>query len=158
MTSPVIEWRNPTSPFGVVTGIPMVGTGFAGAIPLGTSSAVVILRIYNNFANAGSVGDATNCVLAVYDGATNQGVAANPSTTGLYIKVQVVDYDSNTTGGDTFYFGLGGQTKHAVPVNSAVLWGAASNYFTVNIQAVIPTNATQGSVQWGLWLEYSSTS
>jgi len=157
MATPVIEWRNSTNPFAVITSVALAGTGLSGAIPVGTSSNVATVRVYNNFAAAGSIADATSCILAVYDDTSHQGVAINSPTTGLYIQVEVTDYNGVTTGADTNYFALGGQTKHAIPTNSGTIAGAAANYCTVNIKAVVPANAVQGAVSWGLWLEYSST-
>ena len=156
-TSPVVEWRAATTPFGTLSTLALTGSGSGNAIPMGTSSAQVSLRIYNNFAGATGVVDATNCVLAVYDDTTHQGTAVNPPSTSLYVQVQVLDYNGGTTGADTFYYAIGGQVKHALPVNSGTLGGGSSNYVTVSVQVVIPTNATQGSVSQGLWVEYNAT-
>ena len=158
MASPVIEWRASTTPFAVISSQAFTGSGFGGAIQVGTSSAVITVRVYNNFAAAGSIVDATNCTLAVYDDTIHQGQATTTPTTGHYVNVKVTDYNGVTTGADTLYFPIGGLTKHAVPVNSGTIAGAVANYITVNIQIVVPTSATQGSVSQGIWLEYSSTS
>lgn len=156
-TSPVIEWRDPVTPANVLSTLPLSGQGYAGSIPVGTSSSVATVRIYNNYVAASGVVDAYNCVLAVYDDAIHQGTAVTPPTTGLYLQVQVVDYNGVTTGGDTSFFALGGQTKHPIPVNGAVLSGTGANYLTVNVQAVVPSTATQGSITQGVWLEYSAS-
>ncbi|MFL5623978.1 MAG: hypothetical protein ACJ788_00090 [Ktedonobacteraceae bacterium] len=159
MASPVVEFRNPTTPFAVITSIGLTGTGFGGAIPVGSASSVFNFRIYNNFAAAGSIGDALMCALASYDDATHQGQGTTSAVIGRYLQVNITDYNGSTSGGDgSTYFPVGGQVKHTVPVNSATLAGAASNYITVNVKAVVPPNATQGSFNQGLWLEYSSTS
>lgn len=156
-TSPVVEFRTVASPNGVITGQAMSGAGFAGAIPAGTNSTIVSVRIYNNFAGAASIADATGCVLAVYDDAIHQGTAINLPSTGLYVQVQVQDYNGNTTGADSLYFAIGGQTKHALPTNSGTISGNGANYVTVNVQVVVPSNAAQGSVSQGLWIEYTAT-
>lgn len=156
-TSPVVEFRSATTPFGVVSGQAMSGAGFAGAIPAGTNSNLVTLRIYNNFAGAANIADATGCVLACYDDAIHQGTAINPPSLNLYVQVQVQDYNGNATGGDSAFFAIGGQTKHALPTNSGTISGTGANYITLNVQVVVPSNAAQGSVSQGLWLEYTAT-
>src|SRR4051812_14039328 len=107
-TSPVVEFRNPTTPFAVITSLPLVGTGFSGAIPAGTTSNFLTVRIYNNFAAAGSVADALNCVLTSYDDVTHQSQGTIVPVTGQYLHVQVMDYNGVTTGADTSTFGVGG--------------------------------------------------
>lgn len=154
---PVIEWRQVTSPNSVISSQAFSGSGYSGAIPAGTNSNVVQMRVYNNFSNAASIADATNAVLACYDDTVHQGLAQTTPTTSKYVQVEVVDYNGGTTGQDTTYYPIGGSTKHAVPVNSGTIGGASPNYVTVNIQIAVPSNATQGSVSQGLWLEYNST-
>jgi hypothetical protein len=156
-TSPVVEWRSSTTPFAVITSLAMTGSGYSGAIPLGTVSATATIRVYNNFAAAGGIADATNCILATYDDTTHQGLAISAPVTGLYLSVQVLDYNGTTTGADSVAYLIGGGTKHAVPVNSGTLSGSGSNYFTIVLEIAIPSTAAQGSLSQGLWLEYSST-
>lgn len=156
-TAPVIEWRQVASPNNTIASQAFSGTGFSGAIPAGTNSSSVQVRVYNNFANAASIADATNAVIACYDDTVHQGLATSVPTTGKYAQVQVVDYNGTTTNQDTVYFAIGGLTKHAVPVNNGTLGGASPNYITVNIQIAVPSNATQGAISQGLWLEYNST-
>ena len=156
-TSPVIEWRTAAAPNADLTSLALTGSGYNGAVPLGTASAATTVRLYNNFAAASGVADATNCVLAVYDDAVHQGTAITPPSTGLYVQVDVLDYNGATLGADTSYYALGGQVKHAVPVNSGTIAGSGSNYVTLSLQVVIPTGATQGSVSQGIWLEYNAT-
>lgn len=158
MASPVVEWRAATTPFGVVSSLALTGSGSLGAIPVGTQSNVVTIRVYNNFAGASSIADALNCVIAAYDDTVHQGTAINAPSTGLYLQVEVTDYNGVTTGGDTLYYAIGGTTKHPLPVNSGTLGGSSANYATVNVIAVIPATATQGAISQGLWIEYSSTS
>lgn len=157
-SSPVMEWRSAVSPNGTLSTQPLTGGGFNGAIPVGSTSTVLTVRLYNNFAGAANIADALSCVLAVYDDVVHQGTAVTTPATGQYIQVQVVDYNGNTNGADTQYYGIGGQVKHPIPVNGGTIGGAAANYCTINIQAVLPANATQGTISLGLWLEYSSTS
>src|SRR4029077_5136010 len=157
-SSPVIEWRSSVTPFGVVSTQALAGGGFGGAIPVGSTSNVVTMRLYNNFAAASSIADALSCVLALYDDVIHQGTAVSTPAVSQYIQVQVLDYNGGTTGGDTNYYGIGGQTKHPIPVNGGTLGGAVANYCTINIRAVLPSTSTQGSVSLGLWVEYSSTS
>ena len=156
-TSPVVEFRSNVTPFAVITSQAMSGSGFSGAIPAGTTSTAATIRIYNNFAAAAGIADATGCVLACYDDTTHQGVGVTTPTTGLYIQVQVTNYNGVTTGADTQFFGIGGQTKHPIPVNSGTISGTGANYVTINVQVVVPSNATQGAVSQGLWIEYSAT-
>lgn len=158
MASPVIEWRAATTPFAVLTSIALTGTGYQGAIPCGTTSTAVTVRIYNNFLGVGSIADALNCVLAVYDDTVHQGVGINPPTTGLYIQVQVTDYNGNNTGADAQYYAVGGQSKHPISVNAGTIGGAVTNYVSVNVKAVIPSGATQGPVSQGLWVEFNANS
>jgi hypothetical protein len=156
--SPVMEWRAAITPFAVITNQAFTGSGFAGAIPVGTNSGAVTIRLYNNFAAAASIADALNCTLACYDDTVHQGIAINPQTTGLYTQIQVLDYNGVTTGADALYYAIGGQTKHALPTNSGTVSGSGANYVEVSIRISIPANATQGSAGGGLWVEYSSTS
>lgn len=156
-TSPVIEWRTVASPNGIVTGIAFTGSGYNGAIPVGTASSMVTVRIYNNFTATAGVADATNCVLSCYDDTVHNGIAVQKATTALYMQVQVADYNGVTTNADSSFYAIGGQTKHAIPTNNGVIAGASANYLTINLQVVVPTGATQGSVSQGVWLEYNST-
>jgi hypothetical protein len=158
MASPVIEWRAVANPNGIVSTQGLTGGGFGGAIPVGTSSTIFTARLYNNFAAAAGIADALSCVLAVYDDTTHQGSAVTNVASQHYIQVEVIDYNGVTTNGDTVFYPIGGSTKHPIPVNGGTLGGAVANYCTVNIQAVIPSTASQGSVSVGLWCEYSSTS
>jgi len=153
---PVAEWRAGTTPFGVLSSLAFTGSGFNGAVPSGTNSNPQTVRIYNNFAAAANIADATNAVIAVYDDTVHQGSATSVPTTGLYVQVKVLDYSGNTTNADSAFFGVGGGTKHAIPVNNGTIGGAVSNYVTVTIQIAIPSNATQGAVSQGIWVEYNS--
>lgn len=161
-TSPVVEWRAATSPFSVLASIALTGTGVGGAIPLGTNSFPVTVRVYNNFGQLSGVADAQNCVLAVYDDAVHQGQSTTSAVTGTYLQVQVLDYDGTTTGADLAYYPIGGTTKHPVPVNGGTLQGAGAgtntHYVEVSVQITAPATAFAGQVSQGLWLEYSSTS
>lgn len=157
LSSPVVEWRNATTPFAVISSVAFTGTGFSGAIPVGSNSSSVTIRIYNNFANAANIADAVLCTLAVYDDTVHQGQATSKATTGFYVQVQCTDYNGNTTGGDTQFVGIGGQTKHQIPVNGGTIGGTGTNYVTVVIQIAVPSTASQGSVSQGLWLEYTAT-
>lgn len=125
---------------------------------MGTNSTPVTVRVYNNFLAAGSIADALSCVLACYDDVIHQGTAVNTPTTGLYVQVEVLDYNGSVTGADSTYYAIGGATKHAIPTNSGTISGSGANYIEVSIQIAIPATATQGSVSQGLWIEYSSTS
>lgn len=153
---PTIEWRASTTPFGTLSSLAFTGSGFSGAIPAGTTSGVQTVRIYNNFAAAASIADATSCVIAVYDDTVHQGSATTAATTGLYVNTKVLDYNGTTTGADGSYVAVGGSAKHTIPVNGAVLGGAVANYVTVSFEIVVPSTATQGSVSQGIWLEYNS--
>lgn len=157
VASPVIEWRIVAGPNTVITSLALTGSGYSGAIPLGTSSSVFTVRLYNNYLVAAGIADATNCILASYDDVTHQGTAITGPTLNDYLTVSVADYNGSTTGADTLYYPIGGNTKHLVPVNNAVLSGTGSNYFTINLILVIPMTATQGLLSQGLWLEFSST-
>lgn len=160
MTSPpTIEWRASLTPFAVITSQAFSGSGFSGAVPAGTTSGALTVRIYNNFLAVASIADATNCVLAVYDDVVHQGTAVTTPAVALYVQAKVLDYNGVTTGADSAYVGLGGSTKHAVPVNGGVLAGSgsATNYVTVSLQIVVPSTATQGSISQGIWLEYNSS-
>jgi hypothetical protein len=161
-SSPVMTFNSAITPFPQITSLALSGNGYNGAIPAGSSSTVATILLYNNFAGAASIADALNCVLAVYDNTTNQGSASTAPTYGLYVQVQVTNYNGNTTGADTAYFAIGGQTKHPVPTNSGTISGAingtSGNYITINVMIVVPPTATQSAVTQGLWVEYSSTS
>jgi hypothetical protein len=157
VASPVVEWRIVAGPNTVLTSQALAGSGFSGAIPLGTSSTLTTIRIYNNFLATAGIADATNCILASYDDTTHQGTAITGPTINNYLTVEVVDYNGTATGADTLYFPIGGNTKHLIPVNGAVLSGTGANYFTINLIIVAPMSATQGLLSQGLWLEYSST-
>lgn len=156
-TSPVIEWRSPSTPFGVLASLALPGGGYNGAVPIGTASSTILVRLYNNFLGTAGIADATACVLTIYDDTVHQGTAITPASTGLYIQVQVVDYNGLQTNADTVFYALGGQVKHALPVNLGILGGGAANYATIAIKVVSPANATQGTISQGIWLEYNST-
>jgi hypothetical protein len=158
-SSPVVEWREVVSPNSVVGTLALTGSAFSGAIPVGTSSNVVSIRVYNNFAAATGIADALSCVLAAYDDAIHEGQATSTPTSAKYLQVSVTDYNGISTGGDgSIYYAIGGATKHTLPVNGGTLGGGAANYATVNLKVVIPATATQGNIVQGLWIEYSSTS
>lgn len=157
VSSPTIEWRASTTPFATLSSVPFTGTGFNGAILVGTSSALQTIRIYNNFLGVGGIVDATNCTIASYDDTIHQGTAITPQCTGFYLQVQVLNYNGVITGADLSPFSIGGSTKHVIPINSGIIGGATSNYVTVALQLNIPQNATQGTVSQGVWLEYSSS-
>lgn len=152
-TQPVLELRNPSSPSSTYSSVTLTGSGSGGAVIAGASSTVFPVRLYNNYANVLNVADAINCVLASYDGTGTSGAAVSTPVTGLWLQVQVVDYNASTTNADTGYTAIGGQTKHAVATNSGTL--ANTGYLTINIQASPPATAVAQSVSQGLWLEYS---
>jgi hypothetical protein len=154
-TAPIIEFRSDTNPFAVLSSIPLAGAGLSGAIVAGTSSAVVQIRIYNNFANTGGIHDAINCDLASYDDATHQGSQVTAPVSQQWLQVSVQSYGGVTTGNDgTTFFPIGGNTRHAIPVNFGVLAGAAPHYIQVQLKVVVPALASATSVTQGLWLEY----
>lgn len=158
MSSPIVEWRSSTSPNAVVISQALIGSGYNGAVPMGTSSVVATLRLYNNFPGVNGITDATSCVLAAYDDAINQGNATTPAAKNKYLHVKVLDYNGIVTNADTQYYGIGGTTKHPIPTNGGTIEGATPSYVTVNLKIVAPTNAVQGSVSQGVWLEYNTTS
>ncbi len=155
MAAPFLEYRASTTPFAVLSSLQLVGTGAGSAIIAGQTSLVSTLRVYNNFAAGGGVGDALNCVLAAYDSITAQGQATGVATAGAWLQVQVQDYNGVTTGQDTQFFAIGGTQKHAVPTNSGTIAGATTNYITLNVKAVVPVGAPTGTQPLALWLEYS---
>ncbi len=156
--SPVVEWRASTFPFAVQSSVAFTGAGVGGAIPLGTSSNTVTLRLYNNFVGGGGIADAVSCVLASYDTALTQGSSSTPAVTGAYLQVSVVDYNGVTTGNDNaVFYAIGGNTKHPIPVNSGTIGGSSTNYVTLLVKIVVPTSATQGAISQGLWVEYTAT-
>ncbi len=156
--SPTVEWRASTPSYTVQTAIAPTGSGYGGAIPLGTSSNVITLRLYNNFQGGGGIADAVSCVLACYDDTLHQGQATTLPVTNAYLAVSVADYNGTTTGSDGgTYYAIGGSVKHPVPVNSGTIGGATTNYVTINIKIVVPSSATQGAVTQGLWVEYTAT-
>ena len=155
--SPVVEWRSNVSAFPVITSMALTGTGSGGAIPVGTTSSTVTARLYNNFAAAGGIADALNCVLAVYDDTVHDGLALTAATLGQYVQVEVTLYNGSGTGADSVFYAIGGSVKHPIPTNSGTISGTGANYVTIVIQYVVPSTATQGAVSQGLWVEYSST-
>lgn len=152
---PVIEFRDNSSPVTVLSTVTLSGTGAGGAIPGGTSSSPLTLRIYNNYAGAAGVGDALNCVLAVYDDTLHPGSATTEPTLSTWVQVQVLSYDGNPVGADGQYWPIGGTVKHTVPINGATLGGTGAHYLQANLQVVVPATAAGQTVTQGLWLEYS---
>jgi hypothetical protein len=152
---PVIEFRASTTPFATLASLALTGSGYAGAIPLGQSSSIATLRIYNNFANAGSIHDAFDCVLASYDDASTWSSAVTVPVTQLWLSVEVQNYNGSTTGADSSFDAIGGQDKHAVPTNGGTIAGATASYITVALFVTVPATATASSVTQGLWLEYN---
>lgn len=157
LTSPVIEWRASTTPYGTLSSLTFTGSGFGGAVPLGTTSNVQTVRIYNNFAAAANIADANNCSLASYDDEIHQGLATTTQVNNHYLQVQVVDYNGTTTSVDASYFSIGGSVKHALPTNGGTISGTGANYVTVNLKVSIPAVANNGTITQGVWLEFSST-
>jgi hypothetical protein len=135
----------------------MTGSGAGGAITAGTSSNVQTIRIYNNFAGAGSIHDAVNCLLASYDNIAVQGLATTDPVTQAWLQVEVLSYDGNVTGADVAYTAIGGSAKHPVPVNSGVIAGGAAHYIQVSVKIVVPSLGAGSAISQGLWLEYSFT-
>jgi hypothetical protein len=156
-SSPVIEWRSATSPYGVLSSLAFSGTGYAGAIGIGTASISQTVRVYNNFAGATGIADATNCVIALYDDTIHQGIATGNPSVNKYVNVKVADYNGNTLGADIFSYSIGGTAKHAIPTNGGTISGATANYITVTLQVIVPANASQGAVSQGIWIEYNTS-
>lgn len=156
-TAPTIEWRNSTSPFATISSLALTGSGTGGAIFAGNGSNVATVRVYNNFAAAASIADATSCTLACYDDTTHQG----QMTSGIILLVNVINYNGSTSGADagspTFFQISGTNNKHPVPTNGGTISGSGSNYITVQVAVFAASTASAGSVSVGLWLEYTST-
>ena len=142
----------------VTTAQSVTGVGTSGAIPLGTTSNVLTCRLYNNPGNVASTYvDATNVSFTVYDDASHQGLAVSPVTLGLYVQMKITSMNGSTTLADTQFVGIGGLTKHTMPMNSATLVGGSSNYLDISICVVVPTTATVALVTIALWVEYNAT-
>lgn len=158
-TAPVIEWRNSTSPFAVITSLALTGSGVSGAVIAGNSSNVATVRIYNNFAAAGGVASADICTLACYDDITHQGQATTEAVVNQEIGVGVINYNGSTSQADPSgaYYRIGGTTKHLVPTNNFSISGTGSNYITVVLVVLPYVSASAGSRSVGVWLEYNST-
>ena len=155
--SPVITWTTSTTPFPALTSLAFTGAGPGGAIPMGTTSGSQTVRLYNNFAAASSIADATGCVLAIYDDAVHQGIATGVPSLSFFAQVQVLNYNGGITGADALFYPIGGITKHPVPTNGGTISGTGANYVTVSLQIVIPASASvQGLLSQGIWLEYNS--
>jgi hypothetical protein len=157
MANPVIEYRSNTTPFPVLTSLTLTGSGGGGSIVAGQSSTPVTIRIYNNFAAAGSIDDAVNCVLAAYDNIAVQGLATIDPVTQAWCQVEVLSYDGNSTGADLAYTAIGGSAKHPVLVNSGTLSGSGAHYIQVSLKIVVPSLASGSATTQGFWLEYSFT-
>jgi hypothetical protein len=123
---------------------------------IGQASNVFTCRIYNNFANSSTVGDAINTVLAVYDSTANQGYATTLPIQQTWLQVSVVDYNGVTTNADAgTYYPIGGTQKHPVTTNSGVISASGPNYLTVNMRLVVPSGAPAQVGTIGLFLEYA---
>jgi hypothetical protein len=157
MPAPVIEFRSNVSAFPVLASVTLLGAGPGNAIVAGNSSTPQTIRIYNNFAGAGSISDAVNCVLASYDNIAQQSVSITDPVTQAWLQVEVLSYDGNVTGADSAYTAIGGSAKKPVPVNSGVLAGGASHYIQVSLKIVVPALGAGSAITQGLWLEYSYT-
>ncbi len=155
MTAPVIEFRDDVTPSTVLTSLSLTGAGFGGAIVAGNASDPITFRIYNNYAAAGSIHDAINCVLTSYDDATTLGAVTTPPVIQQWLQTTVVNYDGSTTGADAgVYSKIGGVTNHAVPTNSGVIGGAGAHYIKVGLKVVVPSIAATALTSQGYWLEY----
>lgn len=157
LATPVVEWRANVSPFSTLSSLTFTGTGAGGAIPLGTTSNVQTVRIYNNFAAAASIADALNVFVSSYDDELHQGLATTIPVTQTYMQIQVADYNGVTTNADVSFLSIGGQTRHPVPTNGGTISGTGANYITLNLQVNIPANAATGVITQGVWIEFSST-
>lgn len=154
-TAPVIDFRNPASLASPLPSLAFLGNAPNGAIPIGGTSSPLIVRIYNNYAGAANIADATNCVLSTYDAIGNQGIATLTPVVQQWLQAQVNDFNGITTNADTQFYPIGGTTVHSVPVNSATLPGSTANYFTVTYQIVVPSSASGAAYSQGVFLEYN---
>jgi hypothetical protein len=152
-TPPVIDFRDPTNLANPLASYTLVGTGVGGSIPAGSTSTPYTLRIYNNYAGAAGIADATNCVLAAYDSGSTRGGMTTPAVLGTWLQVEVINYNGVTVGADTQFYAIGGTVKHSVPTNTGTIAGSAANFITVTVQVVIPANASGANINQGLWLE-----
>lgn len=157
-SAPVISWRSNTTPFGVISSVALTGSGTSGAVTAndGLSNSSVI-RVYNNFAAAGSIADALNGQFASYDDTTHQGTSATYPVANQLMILQVLNYNGSTAGVGGGAFVGGSSAKLVSSANSGTLSGTGSNYLTLNVQVVVPLSMTPGAYSQGLWYEYDST-
>jgi hypothetical protein len=154
MTAPILSYA--TTAGAALASLTLTGTGAGGAVVAGTTSSAAALRDYNNQGGGSTVSDAFNCVLTTYDSSSVQGGQASAPVSGLWLQVQVLDYDGTTTGADTGFSAIGGTSKHALPVNGGHLGGGTGgHYATLQLQVVVPSTATSLSYTPALWTEYS---
>lgn len=155
MAAPVLEFRSASAPYGLLSLLNLTGSGVGGAISIGSTSNPATLRIYNNFAGAGSVGTAYNIVLASYDSEATWGSMTTEPITGTWLQVKVLDYDGSTSGADITYFAIGGAAKHAAPVNGGQIAANVAHYMTISTQVSIPSTTGLATGSQGLWVEYT---
>lgn len=154
--TPVISYNNTTTPYTALSSIQLIGSGYNSSILIGQSSNVFTCRIYNNFGNSATVGNAINCVLAAYDSSANQGYATTLPIQQKWLQVSVQDYNGTTTNADNgAYYPIGGTQKHPVTPNSGIISASGPNYITVNMKLVIPSSAPAQVGTIGLFLEYA---
>src|SRR5260370_41690256 len=122
MAQPIIDFRDPNNPAGgALTNLALTGTGAGNAVVAGQVSTPSSVRIYNNYAQAGGISDALNCVLAAYDDATHQAIAVTGPTLQTWLQSPVTNYNGVGTNNDSDPFGAPGyypseaSHNHAVP-------------------------------------------
>lgn len=157
MSAPFLEFRQVSAPNGVITALALTGSGQNGAIVLGSTSAPVALRVYNNYSNVAGYGPAYNLTFASYDTDTTWGSSSTEPVIDGWLQLKVSDYDGVVTGADSGFIPLGGAAKHICPVHSAQIDGAAPHYVTFSVQVSVPLSATENSGSQGLWVEYTWT-
>src|SRR5258708_27787884 len=106
MAQPIIDFRDPNNPAGgALTNLALTGTGAGNAVVAGQVSTPSSVRIYNNYAQAGGISDALNCVLAAYDDATHQAIAVTVPTVQTCLHASVTNYNGVGTNNDSDAFG-----------------------------------------------------
>src|SRR5579859_7233002 len=94
-SAPVIDFRLPASLSSPISSVTFIGTGPNNTIVIGGTSSPITLRIYNNYAGAGGIADATNCELSSYDGSdlTFLGVATITPVISQWMQAQVNNFN-----------------------------------------------------------------
>ncbi len=131
-----------------------------GTVAVGGSSSIRTWRIWNNYAQASGIADATNCQLGAHDqGASNhEDWTLTPASGWAYVKNQSYDGGGTPDAGFTNVYST---NRLDMVYNGAVIGGSGAgterHYWETQVKISVPSGATQGTKTFAICLKYSYT-